>query len=288
MAKTASELATEYGFAEAFFRAEPELWSLFNKAKSGKWSITKWQGEFMKTNWYRSRAASIRQWADLTTRDPAEAAAKINERVADLEDKFTQLGIELDPATIRDLASQSLQYAWSQSQTDNIVSSYIDFSPGGSGGTVAALEQAINKLGYDYGVTITDQQKQDWIQGMVSKKYTEDHLRDFVTDAAKSKYQGLAPQLDAGRSVRDVAGQHIAEYSRLMEVGQDDVSLDDPLLANALQGTVDPKTGLPVMRTVFQMSKDIKQDQRWLKTGNAQQDMTDIGQNILRDMGLVS
>lgn len=288
MAKTASELATEYGFAEAFFRAEPELWSLFNKARNGKWSISKWQGEFMKTSWYRTRAASIRQWTDLTTRDPAEAEAKISERVADLEDKFTQLGLNIDAATIRSLASQSLQYAWSQAQTDNVISSYIEYAPGGTGGTVAAIEQAINKLGFDYGVTITDTQKQDWIRGMISKTYTEDNLRDFVTDAAKSKYQGLAPQLDVGRSVRDIAGQHIAEYSRLMEVDANDISLDDPLLANALQGTVDPKTGLPVMRTVFQMSKDIKQDQRWLRTGNAQQDMTDLGQGILRDMGLVS
>lgn len=286
--KTASELATEYGFAEAFFRADPELWNLFQKAKKGKWSVTKWQGEFMKTNWYRSREASIRQWVDLTTRDPAEAEAKINERMADMGDQFTQLGLTIDAATLKSLATQSLQYSWSQNQTANVISAYVQYAPGGTGGTLAAMETAIKGMANDFGVTVTDGQMQDWLQKMVSKEYTEDNVRDFLTDAAKSKYAGLVPQLDAGRTVRDIAGQHIAEYSRLLEVDAGNISLDDPLMANALQGTVDPKTGLPVPRTVFQLQQDIKKDKRWLQTGNARNEMTDLGQGILQDMGLVS
>lgn len=280
-----SELATQYGFAEAFFRADSELWALFSKAKSGNWNPTKFQGEFMKTNWYRSREASIRQWTDLTTRDPAEATAKIAARKADLSDQFTQLGITIDDATLTNLSTQSLQYSWTQNQLANVVSSYVNTS-GGTGGTIAAMESNIKNLAYQYGVSVTADQLQDWLPKMVSKAYTEDNIKDFLADAAKSKYAGLAAQIDQGRTVRDIAGQHITEFSRLMEVDPGNVSLDDPILAQALQGTIDPHTGLPQAQTVFQMSQAAKKDQRWLSTKNARDDMVNSTKGILQDMGL--
>jgi hypothetical protein len=280
-------LATEYGFAEGFFRGDNELWKLFQAATKGQWSATKFQGEFMKTAWFRARQASIRQWADLTIRDPAEAEAKIVERIADMSDQFTQLGVNLDAGTIRSLATQSLQYQWSQNQVSNVLANYVQYVPGQTGGGIAALETRIKGLAYDYGVTVTNEQMQQWIQGMIAQTYTEDNVKDFVTDAARAKYTGYTKQLDAGRTMRDIAGQHIAKFSELLEVDPEQVSLDDPVLAKALQGQVDPKTGLPVTQSVFQLSQQVKQDKRWLGTKNARDEMTTATLGVLKDMGLV-
>lgn len=282
-----SELAASYNFSEAFFRADNELWNLFTRAKNGNWNATKFQGEFMKTGWYRSREASIRQWTDLTTRDPAEARAKVESRKLDLSDQFTQLGVNIDDATLTNLATQSLQYSWSQNQVDNVLSSYVNIS-GGTGGAAAAMETKIKDLGFQYGVTITNDQLQDWIPGLVSKKYSEDNIRDFITDNARSKYSGLTKQLDAGRTTRDIASQHIAAFSQLMEVDAGNVDLDDPIIAAAIQGTVNPQTQQTETQNVSQMQRAIMKDQRWLYTGNARQKMTDLGQGILKDMGLYS
>ena len=87
------ELAVQYGFAAAFFNSDPELKKLIQAAVKGQWSSAKFQAKFMATKWYRSREASVRQWADLMARDPKEAQNKINERKAELSDQFTQLGI---------------------------------------------------------------------------------------------------------------------------------------------------------------------------------------------------
>lgn len=286
--KTAAELAAEYGFVEAFFKSDPELWKLFQRALKEQWTASKFQGMFMTTNWYRSRQASIRQWQDLTTRDPAEAEAKIGSRIAELEDRFSQLGVSVDAGTIRNLATQSLQWAWSEAQLSNIISGYVRYLPGDTSGGIAAMETRIKELAFNYGVTVTSEQLQDWIQGLVSQKYSEDNITDFMRDAAKSKYAALGAQLDAGRTTRDIAGQHIAEFARLLEIDPGNISLDDPILARALQGTVDPKTGLPVSQTVFEMSQEIKRDKRWLETKNARDSMVDATFGILRDMGLVA
>lgn len=285
---TSADLAAQYGFAEAFFRSVPELWALFSKAVSQQWTPSRWQGEFMNTSWYRQHAASIRQWKDLSTRDPAEAASKIAKREAQFRDALTQLGANVDPATLHSLAQQSLELDWSPDQVDDILAAYVPYEEGRTGGTVASMQDRINAMAYDYGVDVTGAQMQDWLRKLVSKEWTTDNVNAVLSDSAKSKYAGLAPMLETGRTTRDIAGQHIAEFAKLMEVGAETVSLDDPVLAKALQGQVDPKTGVPQMQTVFEMSNAAKKDPRWLKTGNARRDMVGVGHTILRDMGLVS
>lgn len=289
MAKaTSADLAAQYGFAEAFFRSVPELQSLFSKAVSQQWTPSRWQGEFMNSTWYRQHAASIRQWKDLETRDPSEAQSKIQKREAQFSDHLTQLGAKLDPALVRQLARDSLINDWSTEQVDDILASYVPYQEGKTGGTVATMQDQIKNMAYDYGVAVTPTQMSDWLRKLVTKEYTTDHIAAFMQESAKSKYAGLAPMLDTGRTTRDIAGQHITEFARLMEVSAETVSLDDPVMAKALQGKVDPKTGMPQMQTVFEMQNAAKRDGRWLKTGNARREMVGVGQTILKDMGLVS
>lgn len=285
---SAGELAVQYGFAAAFFNSDPELAKLIKQAVAGQWSPTKFQAAFMNTNWFRNREASVRQWSDLMARDPAEAQNKIAESKAWLSDQFSQLGVEVDDATLSTLAVNRLQWSWSDTQTQDILAGYIHYQPGETAGTIAAVETNIKNLAYQYGVGVSDLQMQDWISGIVSQKYNEDSLADYIRDMARSKYSGMTGYLDTGMTVRQVAAPYLQEFSKLMEVNPDTVNLDDPLIASALQGRPDPKTGQPQMMTVAQMQKAVKQDKRWLYTSNAKQSMTDLGLGILKDMGLMS
>lgn len=287
-ASSMEQLAVEYGFASAFFNSDPELKKLLQQAWKGKWAPAKFQAKFMTTTWYRTREASVRQWADLMARDPAEATNKINESKAWLSDQFSQLGVSIDDGTLASLAAQRLQWSWSDSQTADILASYITYTPGETAGTVASIETSIRNMSYQYGVEVADSQMKDWISGVVSQKYTEDSLADYIRDMARSKYAGMSGYIDTGMTVRQVAAPYLQEYSRLLETDANNVSLNDPLLANALQGTYDPKTGASTMMTVNQMQRAIKQDQRWLHTTNAKTEMRDVGMGILQDMGLYS
>lgn len=281
-----SELAAQYGYAAAFFNADAELRALIQAATSGQWTTAKFQAKFMATRWYRAREASVRQWADLTIRDPKEAQNKINERKAEFADQFAQLGITISDAQLASLASQSLQYSWSDAQTKDVLASYVKYEPGKTGGGVAAVETSIKQLARDYGVTVSNAQMQDWISGVVGEKYTEDSLRDFITDMARSKYAGMDGYLTAGMTVRDVAAPFIQSYANLLEVDPGTVNLDDPKLAQALQGKVDPKTKMPAMQSLWEFERDVRKDSRWLNTKNARSSMADATIGVLKDMGL--
>lgn len=289
MAKlSASELAVQYGYVYSFFSANSELKKLLDAAVSGQWSTAKFQAKFMATSWFRSREASVRQWAELMARDPKEAQSKIYEKKLQLQDRFTQMGVTLSDAQLTKMATDSIQWSWGDAELTNVVASYVNYQPGKTSGTIAAIESQVKQMAFDYGVKVSDAQLQDYIQGMMSEKYTEDNLRDFMADMARSKYGGMKGYLDMNMTVRQVAAPYLSEYARLMELNPDTVSLDDPLIAQSLQGKVDPKTGLPQMQTVGELTRAVKKDPRWLKTQNAKNDMRDMGIQILQDMGLYS
>lgn len=289
MAKlSASELAVQYGYVAAFFNQDSELKKLLADAVNGQWSTAKFQAKFMTTKWYRAREASARQWSELLIRDPKEANSKLQDKKAELRDRFSQLGIDINDATLTAFATNMIQFSYNEAAMTDAIAAYVQYTPGQTSGGIAAIEAQVKQMAFEYGVKVSDKQMQDYIQGMVSEKYTEDNLRDFMADMARSKYGGLKGYLDMGMSVQQVAAPYLTEYARLMEVDPDTVSLDDPLIAQSLQGKVDPKTGLPVMQTVGEMNRAIKKDPRWLKTANAKNDMRDMGIQILQDMGLYS
>lgn len=281
-------LAAQYGFAAAFFNSDPELRALINQAVAGQWAVAKFQARFMNTKWYRSREASARQWADLMARDPSEAAAKIGDRKRDFADNFSQLGIPIDDATLTSLATQSLQWSWSPAQIKDIFASYVHYVPGQMGGTVSAVEAQVRKMANDFGVTPTQSQMSDWITGILSERYTEDNLGDFLKDMAKSRYAGMSPYLDMGMTVRQVAGEYVNSFSRILETPSDAIDLMDPLIQQALQGSPPAQNQPPQMKTLYEFEKSLRQDPRWLRTSNARDQMTNAAMNIGRDWGLIA
>ncbi len=277
--------AATYGFASAFFNADPELKKLLASAIAGKWTNEMFQGKFMDTQWYRSRSAAIRQFTDLETRDPAEMERQVRQKQLLIYDQFSQLGLETSYGQTRSLAYQSLKFAWDENQLRDVIVDLLNY--GDLGGTPATLEMQIKGMAGDYGVTLNSSQTNDFINGLLTDRYTEDNLRDFLKDSAKSKYQGMAGMLDQGFTVRQVASPYVDSYARLMEVGADTVDLNDNLIQQALQGTPQQGNQPPVMKSVYQFERDLRRDPRWLRTKNAHQSATDAVMSIAKDWGLV-
>lgn len=286
MAKqTAQSLAASLGFAQAFFSADPELKALLQKAVAAQWDSAQFQAAFMNTKWYRARQASVRQWADLTTRDPKEAQAKIAERSQELSDQFTQLGVTLSARNLSQLAVESLQYAWSDAQLKNVLASYIH--SGNLGGTAATLEDQIRQVAGDYGLKVSDSQVTPYVVGLINQSYSMDNITDFFRDMARSKYPGMGQFLDKGYTVRQVAQPYVQSYSQLLETDPDTVDLNDSLIQKALQGNQTDPTKPPAMQSVYQFEQAVRGDSRWLQTKNAHQSMTSAAMGIARDWGLV-
>lgn len=285
MAVSPDEAAAQYGFARAFFNSDSELKKLLEDAIRGKWSNQMFQGKFMNTQWYRSRSATIRQWTDLETRDPAEMGRQLRAKQLRIYDQFSQLGMEGTFGMTQRLAYQSLKFGWDEDQLRDVIVDMIDY--GNLSGTPATLEMQIRGLAGDYGVNLSGRQTNDFINGLLTERYTEDNLRGFLKDSAKSKYVGLSSMLDKGFTVRQVAAPYVDSYSRLLEVDSETVNLNDKHIQQALQGVPLKPGEPPAMQSVYQFERALRRDPRWARTKNARQSATDAVMGIARDWGLV-
>ena len=66
------EMATQYGFALAFMKSDPELWKLFNQATQQTWTADRFIAGLRNTKWFQHHSASVRNAILQQTSDPAE------------------------------------------------------------------------------------------------------------------------------------------------------------------------------------------------------------------------
>lgn len=284
---TLEELAAQYGYAAAFFFSDPELKALIEQAVREQWTADKFRAKFMATNWYRSKTADVRTWLELEARDPTEAAQRIGTQVKLIQNLASQMGVTIDPARAEALARESLMWGWQEVFLKQAVAAEFRYQPsGGTQGQAATLETTLRQLAHDYGVTVSDSQIGEWVGGALAGKFTEDHLRDFVADMARSKYAGMAPLLDAGFTVRQIAEPYMQSYSQILEVPHDTVDLQDRLVQQALQGRSPDGKQPPQMQSVYDFEVGLRKDPRWLRTKNARESMTNAALGVLTDWGL--
>lgn len=288
MAISLDELAAQYGYAAAFFNSDPELHNLIQQATTAQWTPERFRAAFMATNWYRTNLAAQRQWAELEARDPREVWNRVEQQKLKIGDRITQQGIQMSWDRLTTIARDSLRFGWNEEQLSQALEYEYQYKPGDTAGGTAALETKIKQQAADYGVTVSDAQFDDWIGGVIGQRYTEDNLNDFMRDLARGTYPGLKDRIDQGFTVRQIAAPYIQSYSKLMETDEPSVTLDDPLIKQALQGTTRKDSPTPVTETVYEFEQRLRKDPRWLKTGNAKEATTNATLGVLKDWGIVA
>lgn len=282
------ELAAQYGYVASFFGQTPELQQLLNDAVKGQWTTSKFQARFMASGWYRSREANAREWVELKTRDPQTANSRIADKFYDLSHRASQMGVSLPDNEMFQIAETAIQWGWTDAYTTEQLAQKANVNPGQAQGTAAQTETDIRRLASDYGVDVSDANLMQWTRGVLAGQLGQDNLTTYIRDMAKSKYAGMSSYLDAGMTVRQVAAPYLQSYSDILEVSPDAVKITDPAVQKALQGSPPKPNQPPSMQTLYDFEKGLRQDSRWQYTKNAHKAVTDAGQSVLRDMGLVS
>lgn len=286
---TAEELAAQFGFAAAFFNAVPELKKLLKTALKQKWTAARFQAAFTGSKWYRSNQSNVREWVELQKRDPATAKFRVSEQTLKLQNMASQLGVSIKSDTLKRFAENSLKFGWSDEHVRRELANFWKYEEKGQRGQAASLESQIRQAADDYGVTVTNKQLEDLIRGSIGGKITEDHVADLFKDQAASKYAGLRADLDKGFTVRQIADPYIAEYAKLMEVGDDTVSLaSNQHIQRALQGVAAKPGEEPQRVSVYEFARQVRKDPAWRRTRNAHEEAQNTTMQVLRDWGLYS
>jgi hypothetical protein len=84
--------------------------------------------------------------------------------------------------------------------------------------------------------------------------------------------------------MQDIANPYIQIMAQQLEVNPASIKLTDPLIRNALNGV--NKDGKPIGMDQTDFLKQVRSDPRWSQTSGAQDDVMNVGLNVLKSMGL--
>lgn len=282
---TQSEVAAEFGYSLAFFKTNSELYALLKKATAEGYSPSRFVAALQNTKWFRTTSESARKYAVLKATDPAGFNQQLNQTIEHIKSLGGRYGAPLRYTDLRSVALKAMQMGWNDEQITRLLSTRLVRKKDGTyTGQAGETQRLVRRLAQDYGVSVGDK----WIANVVRDSITgartsETIAADFQRMAA-SKYVALKDRIMAGETVRDIADPYIQSYGKLLELNSENIDLDDPLIQRALQAR-DAK-GQPTTQTLYDFEQVLRNDKRWAKTMNAQNQMSAVVSDVLKTFGL--
>ena len=281
-----------YGFVGQLANAIPDLRSILSTAIAQQWVPEQFTRAVMDSGWWKSNAESARQLARLQATDPATYA----QNLANAREKARLVGREMGRdhagADWNHVAFLTLMNNWDDEQLRAWIPRNIGIHnqenvPGAASGQAGQLLGHLRELVTNYGIGHTEDWLYSWTSHIQSGEDTLDGFESLVKARAKAQYAHLAPQIDAGMTIRDIADPYIASYAQTLELPETGIKLNDPAIQKALQAK-DPATGAFSNKPMHQFVRELKDDPRWDATKNAEEEAYRMVNRLGRDMGFLS
>jgi hypothetical protein len=200
--------------------------------------------------------------------------------------KSNELGVDLDEATLRGIVNSFARGEITSENLDEVIvrRGTIDFGQPLKG-AVAEQMASLKQSAAAYGIQYNDDWYRTSILNVLKGKADVETYNQQIKDLAKSQYPTLAAQIDAGYTVQSIASPYISTMSQILELNPGEITLYDDTIRKALTGINDQNQ--PSLKPLWEFERDLKKDERWRYTKNAEQDLMGTGIKLLRNFGLV-
>jgi len=283
-----SETAESYGFVESLFNSVPELKKLFDKAVKGGWTAAKFQAGLRDTKWWKSKPESARKFLILQYGDPATAKQQLAQQRVKIKQMAAQLGITVNSKLSKkldDWTMKSMLNGWTDAQMRDELGKFVTFGDDDWGGEGGEAIEKLKTYAYQMGVAFNGKWFADRARLIVRGMATQQDFEDEIRHAAKGVFSQWSKQLDAGQTVADLAAPYMQSMSQILELPAGSVNLFDPTIRKALQNK-DKTTGANAVKPLWQFENDLRSDNRWKGTQNAQNSLMQVAHQVLADFGV--
>ena len=278
------KVAEDFGYQIAFLKSNKELYSVFSKAVNGGWDAARFVAAVRNTKWYKGHSETFRQNAQLKFADPATFKEKVAQQTAALRRVAGELGISLSNAQYASMANDSFLFGWSDDQIRSALAGHFNRSMSGEG-LGGQVEHALKQTAFRNGVNVTDGLVQAWAKRIALGQATVEDAQQSIRDKyAKSIAPGFEKELAAGQDLYDLASPYMQTMAKTLEMSPGDIDLFDPTIRKALASSSD-KDGQVGSVPLWQFERELKKDQRWLKTNNARDELDKQARNLAQMFG---
>lgn len=286
MATEAQRFAAEFGYQLAFLKSDKELYSIFQKAMKGDWDSTKFVAAVKNSKWYKTHGEAYRTNAALKHTDPATFKQKVSAERARIADVATQMGAPVPGGVMAKITEDSILFGWNDSQLRDAISKYVKTSPT-SVGTAGEIRQALQQTAFRNGIAINESYTSTAAARVARGETTvENEQQRLRQQYAKALAPGFAKEIDSGMDLYDLASPYMQTMAQTLELNPSDIDLFDPTIKRALASSSD-KDGQVGSTPLWQFQQNLRQDPRYMRTNQAQNDVMATGKKVLADMGLV-
>lgn len=285
---SAKELAEQYGFVQSLFNSNSELKALFNKAVKGQWTAEKFQASLRDTKWFKTRSDKERTYLTKMYGDPATAKQDMQDAYIKVRQLANQLGLVETPALLKkmnDWAYGAVAKGWDDGRLRYEIGKSVSFAndvhQGQGGETITNLQN----YAYDMGVTMSGSWYANNARNVIRGLATEQDYKDAIRRQAKAMFPEWSKEIDGGKSVADLASPYMQSMAQILELPAGSVNLFDPTMKKALQYK-DPQTGANAVKPMWQFENELRSDDRWKSTKNAQDSLMQVAHQVLTDFGV--
>ena len=281
---SSEELASEYGFAYSFLKSQPGVAKVFDDYVKNNLSKEAFQAELRNTKWWQENSDTMRQAQALKATDPATYEANLQATTVMVQQEAAKIGASIPPKKLKSIAEKAYATNMDEGALANVLGGYVKFVGGTLKGEAGAYENSIKSYASAQGVTLDDQSVKNQAALIARKLATEDDFKNQIAQQAISAYPGYKQQIEAGQTMQDIANPYVQIMAQQLELPPSTIKLTDPLIRSALNGvnTDGKPTGMD--QTTFMQR--VRNDPRWTQTSNAQNDVMNVGLNVLKSMGL--
>lgn len=280
-----AEMASNYGWSFAFLESNPELSRLFTKAVQGNWTADKFQASLRDTKWFKTTSDTARQVQLQQKTDPATYQASLDAAKMQVKELAAQVGAAVPAAQLGNIAKTVMLTGMQEDGIRDTLGKYVGFSGKTLTGEAGMHAYTMKQYADSQGVSLSDQTIKNQAALVVRKLATTKDFELQVNQQAASAFPGYTDQINAGQTMDQIASPYMQTMAQELELPTTNISLQDPTIKSALNGL--NAEGKPAGKTLLDFTTQLRQDPRWAKTKNAQDQTASVSHQVLGDMGLV-
>jgi hypothetical protein len=230
----------QYGGYYAIIKSIPEVATLLKNAVANDYSETKFQYELSQTTWFKTTSTSARSWDLSEQTDPASAQQKVDNQATQIKAKALSLGIRLDDTSVAKLAKDSLRGGWDETTiTNSIGSQAMQSTTGVSQLRSGFIGQTLRQTAADYGVSLSDDTFNQFVNKVATGQETQSSFQQYALQMAKSLFPGIAAQLDAGQTYKQIVDPYKQTAAQILEMNPENIDFVDPKWSKAVTFVTD-------------------------------------------------
>lgn len=284
-----------YEWLENLAKTDPSIADLLARAETAietmdPTEFSQWMAqEYSKTQYAIDNYASKENVAVIKN-DPlkrGEYERLVSTKRDEIADSARVYGVALDEATLNSLAQQATDNAWSDLEVRNQLRPLADQQAaagqdlmGNAGDYQRELTEWLNRN----GVRMSAQAISKYVGRMTFEEQSfEDVKQEVREDYMAGMFPAWSDRIMSGFDVTDVIAPYRSSAAALLEIGEDDLAINDPLLSQGMQAL--DSDGKPRMMPLYEFEQLVRKDSRWQTTDNAYETYTNVGQDLLRMFG---